>query len=337
MSAKNNGTMVLVTGVSGYIGGHCAQRLLAEGYQVRGTIRSMAKADAARKPLVDGDPSAASRLSFVVLDLMKDEGWEEAASGCDYILHVASPFPFDNPKNEDELIRPAVDGTLRALKAAVAAHVKRVVVTSSMAAIVYGHKDYSQVMDETTWSEVNNISGYEKSKTLAERAAWDFIRQHPELELVVINPSAVFGPLLPGCRDIGSTVGIVQRIITGGVPAAPRVSVPCVDVRDVAKMHVRAMTLPEAAGQRFTAISGPAPWMSELGGPVDCRIRKLPNWVARLASPLSADLARITPLLGIEMLLSNEKSRRVLGIDFIPWERSIKDTADSLRRENLVK
>ncbi len=199
-----------------------------------------------------------SQLSFAAADLTSDDGWAAATAGCDYVLHVASPFPPQQPKNEDDLIKPAREGTLRVLRAAAATGVRRVVVTSSFAAIGYSPKPSGASYDESDWTDVTGqLSPYTKSKTLAERAAWEFAAQHPGgPELTVINPVGIFGPVLGG--DYASSVGIIQMLLDGKPPLLPKASFAIVDVRDVADLHVTAMVSPRAAGERFLAAAGAA-------------------------------------------------------------------------------
>src|SRR5262249_27176226 len=248
--------LVLVTGGSGFIGAHCILALLNAGYRVRTTVRSLKREGDVRAMLKVGGVDAGERLSFVEADLMSDAGWPAGVAGCSYVLHVASPLPPSIPKHEDDLIVPAREGTLRVLRAARDAGVKRVVQTSSFAAIGYGHELQSAPFDERTWTnERAKLAPYTKSKTLAERAAWDFMaREGGALELSVVNPVAVFGPVLG--PDLSGSIFLIKRLLEGGVPAVPRLYFGLVDVRDVADLHLRAMTHPNAKGERFLAVSG---------------------------------------------------------------------------------
>ena len=235
--------LILVTGGSGFIGSHTIVQLLDAGHSVRTTVRDLKREPEVRAMLKQGGAQAGDRLSFFAADLQSDAGWAAAVSDCDYVLHVASPFPASVPKHEDELIVPAREGALRVLRAARDAHVKRVVLTSSFAAIGYGHPPQSAPFDETYWSDTagKDVTAYVKSKTLAERAAWDFIaRKGHDLQLSVVNPVAVFGPVLG--PDYSTSVLLIQRLMSGAVPGSPRLSFGVVDVRDVADLHIRAMT-----------------------------------------------------------------------------------------------
>ena len=248
---------VVVTGGSGFIGSHCILQLLAAGHKVRTTVRSLKRESDVRAMLKQGGADPGNQLSFSVADLESDAGWPEAVAGSDYVLHVASPFPQGVPKDENELIIPARDGALRVLRASRDAAVKRVVLTSSFAAIGYGHPHQANPFDETTWTNVNGegVLPYVKSKTIAERAAWDFIAKEGRgLELSVVNPVGVFGPVL--AADYSTSILIVQKFLDGALPGSPRLNFGVVDVRDVADLHLRAMTQPAAKGERFLALGG---------------------------------------------------------------------------------
>lgn len=244
---------VLVTGVSGYIGQHCAVELLKNGYAVKGSVRSLSKKDEVTngiKKVIDPN----GNLEYCELNLLNDEGWEEAMVDCDYVLHVASPFINIEPKDENLYIRPAVDGTMRALKAAKKAGLKRVVITSSMVSMLE-NADKSINIDSNSWTNVNakNVSAYAKSKTLAEQSAWDFINNQkgPDpMELTVVNPGPVFGPTLSGNLE-GASMGMVKQIITGKMPMVPQAAINMSDVRDIAKIHVLALENKSASGKRF--------------------------------------------------------------------------------------
>ena len=248
---------ILVTGGTGFIGSHCILQLLAAGHQVRTTVRSLTREADVRAMLKEGGAEPEGRLSFVAADLENDAGWSEAVTGCEYVLHVASPFPATIPKHEDELVVPAREGALRVLFASRDAGVKRVVLTSSFAAIGYGHKPQTAPFDETFWTDPNgdDVTPYVKSKTLAERAAWNFIANDGGgLELCVVNPVGVFGPVLG--PDYSTSILIVQRLLDGAIPGCPKFYFGVVDVRDVADLHIRAMTHPAAKGERFLAVAG---------------------------------------------------------------------------------
>jgi nucleoside-diphosphate-sugar epimerase len=341
-------SMILVTGGSGFIGSHCILQLLAAGHQVRTTVRNLKRESDVRSMLSAAGVEAADRLSFVAADLEKDEGWAEAVAGCEFVLHVASPFPLRVPRDENELIIPAREGTLRVLRAARNAGVKRVVLTSSFAAIGYGHEATTTPFDETTWSNLDgmvNVPPYMKSKTLAERAAWDFIaREGGGMELSVVNPVGVFGPVLG--PDYATSIVIVQRLMDGGVPACPRLSFGVVDVRDVVDLHLRAMTDPAAKGERFLAVAGESISMLEMAlilkrrmGAAAKRVPtgQLPDWLLRTIAVFDPTVRQIVPELGKVKNASNEKARRVLGWSPRSNEEAIVATAESLVRLGLLK
>ena len=272
---------VLVTGGSGFIGSHVILQLLAAGHDVRTTIRNLKREDDVRSMLAQGGVKDVDRLSFTAAELMHDSGWAEAVAGREYVLHIASPVPEKVPKDENELIVPAREGTVRVLRAARDAGVRRVVLTSSFAAIGYGHKLQAEPFDESTWTNINSgdVLPYPKSKTLAERAAWDFLsREGGNLELAVVNPVGVFGPVLG--PDYSTSILIVQRLMDGAVPGCPQLHFGVVDVRDVADLHIRAMTNPAANGERFLAVAGNFMSIREIAlvlkrrmGPAGARVR----------------------------------------------------------------
>jgi nucleoside-diphosphate-sugar epimerase len=338
---------VLVTGGSGFVGSHCILQLLPAGHQVRTTIRDLRREGGVRAMLKEGGAKPGERLSFVAADLEKDAGWAEAARGCEYVLHVASPFPATLPKHENELIVPARDGALRVLRAARDAGVKRVVLTSSFAAIGYGHKPQSAPFNETNWTDLDGegVSAYAKSKTLAERAAWDFIAtEGRELELSVVNPVGVFGPVLG--PDYSTSILIVQRMMDGAMPGLPRLYFGAVDVRDVADLHLRAMTDPRAKGERFLAVAGNFMSMLDIAKILKSRMgawakrvptRELPDWLVRLASLRDPAVKQILPELGKMKNATNEKARRVLGWAPRSNEEAIVATAESMVQLGLLK
>ncbi len=342
-----SGELVLVTGGSGFIAAHCILQLLDAGYRVRTTVRSLEREAGVRAMLKTGGAEPGANLSFAAADLMSDAGWPEAVAGCGYVLHVASPFPLRVPKDENELIIPAREGALRVLRAARDAGVKRVVLTSSFAAIGYGQKLTDLPFSEKHWTDPNGdgVSPYVKSKTLAERAAWDFIsREGGSLELSVVNPVGVFGPVLG--PDFSTSIEIVKRLMDGAVPGCPRLSFGIVDVRDVADLHLRAMTNPAAKGERFLAVAGDFMTMQGIAQVLKARMgdeakrvptRVLPDWVLRLAALFDSSLAQIIPELGKFKNATNEKARRVLGWNPRSNEDSIVATAESLVRLGLLR
>jgi nucleoside-diphosphate-sugar epimerase len=342
-----NGELVLVTGGSGFIGSHCILQLLDAGYRVRTTVRSLNRETAVREMLRLGGAEPGHHLSFVSADLKKNAGWLEAVAGCKYVLHVASPFPPTIPRHEDELIVPAREGTLRVLRASRDAGVKRVVVTSSFAAIGYGHRSPPAVFDETSWTnpDGDGVTPYAKSKTLAERAAWNFITSEgADLELAVVNPVGVFGPVLG--PDYSTSILFIQRLMDGAVPGCPRFQFGVVDVRDVADLHLRAMTDPSARGERFLAVAGDFMSVLEIakvlknGMGVAARkvpTRQLPNWMVHIAAMLDPAVKQILPELGKTKNATSERARRVLGWSPRSNDDSVLATAESLIRLGLLK
>ena len=330
---------MLVTGGSGFIGSYCILDLLRAGHRVRTTVRSPEREATVRELL---GAESAEALSFVTADLMADAGWADAVSGCDFVLHVASPFPLGPPKHEDDLIVPAREGALRVLAAARDAQVKRVVMTSSFAAIGYGIPTRDSAFTEEDWTNPDGggVSAYAKSKTLAERAAWDFIeREGAGLELSVVNPVGVFGPVLG--QDFSTSIQLVKRLLDGAMPGIPRVAFGIVDVRDVADLHVRAMTGPAAAGERFLAIAGEFMTVAEIAAVLRERMgadakkvptRMLPDWLVRLVSRVDSSVRQIVPELGKVKQASNEKAKRVLGWSPRSNEEAIVASAESLIR-----
>ncbi|MEQ1507615.1 MAG: aldehyde reductase, partial [Myxococcota bacterium] len=326
------------------VGSHCVLRLLAAGYRVRTTVRSLAREGQVREMIRVGGGDPGEALSFAAADLTSDAGWAEAVAGCAYVLHVASPFPPAAPKNDDELVIPARDGTLRVLRAARDAGVKRVVVTSSFAAVGYGHPPQGAPFDETVWTDPEGVRAYVKSKTIAERAAWDFVaREGNGLELAVINPTAILGPVLG--PDLSTSIVLVQRLLSGAMPGCPQLWFGVVDVRDLAELHLLAMTRPEARGERFLALSGQFVSIREMAlalkaslGERAARVptRQLPNWLVRLAALREPALKQIAPELGKRRDATNAKARRVLGWDPRPPEEALVATAESLLRLGLV-
>lgn len=335
---------VLLTGVSGFLGSHVTLALLDAGYAVRGSVRDLRRAEGVRAALAQAGADT-SRLEIVSLDLLSDAGWTEAAAGCRYVQHVASPLPVRQPKDRSTLIRPAVEGTERALHAANAAGAERVVLTSSIAAIMYGHAGRATPYTEADWTELGGpgVSAYIESKTRAERAAWALMAAAGRREaLAVINPSIILGPLLES--DPGASVMLVLTLLKGWIPAAPRMHFGLVDVRDVAAMHVAAMTAPEAGGRRFIATSGTRRFF-EIGdvlrrGLPQFRRRlphfELPDWFVRGLALLHPELRENAGEIGHRREADNAPARALLGRDFITPEAAILSSAESLIAQKLV-
>jgi nucleoside-diphosphate-sugar epimerase len=338
---------VLVTGGSGFIGIHCILQLIAAGHRVRTTLRDLKREAQVRASLEQGGAKASEAVSFFAADLRADAGWAQAVAGCDYVLHLASPLPSGATADENELIVPAREGAVRVLRAARDAGVQRVVLTSSFAAIGYGHPARSAPFDETDWTDqtADGLAPYTRSKVLAERAAWDFMaREGGALELSVVNPVAVFGPVLG--PDLSSSILLIQRMLDGGMPGAPKLYFGVVDVRDVADLHLRAMTHPAAKGERFLALAGDFMSVLQIAqvlkrhmGQAANRVPgiQLPNWLLRLVALRVPQVKQILPELGKLKNASNAKARRVLGWAPRSSEQSIVAAAESLARLGLLK
>ncbi|MBS9477512.1 SDR family oxidoreductase [Ancylobacter radicis] len=340
---------VLVTGGSGFIAAHVMLRLLGAGHEVRASLRDPRRAAGVLAMLQAGGGTPGDALSFVTADLLEDAGWDRAVEGADYVLHVASPFPAGVPDDPDELIRPAREGTLRVLRAARKAGVKRVVVTSSFAAIGYGHEGRGPdgtLYDETDWTvpDAPDVQPYMASKTLAERAAWAFMAEKGgPMELAVVNPVAVFGPALG--PDLSTSVSLIKALLDGRLPAVPRIHFGVVDARDVAELHLRAMTEPVAAGQRFLATAGGSVSLHTIArllrrelGPVARRVPRieLPDMLVRLAA-LALPMARAAvPQLGRRREGSYAKAQSLLGWTPRSMEEAVLASAESLSALGLV-
>lgn len=336
---------VLVTGGSGFVASHIIVQLLNAGHQVRTTVRSLSRESMVRAMVKDAGVDPGDGLSFFAADLEKDQGWAEAVAGCDYVQHVASPMPPKEPKTEDELIIPARDGALRVLKAARDAQVKRVVFTSTCGAIYYGHPLQTAPFDETSWTDIKgDMSAYVRSKAIAERAVWDFMAaEGGALELSVVNPAGIFGPVLGS--DISSSIELITRLMNG-MPGCPKLYFGVVDVRDVADLHIRAMTSPAAKGERFIAVSGSAVSMLDIAKILKARMgdaaakvptRNLPNWLVRIVAIFDPGIRALLPLLGNVRNATSAKAERVLGWKPRPIEDAIVASAESLIKFGVVK
>ena len=340
-----SGKVVLVTGGSGFIAAHCIVQLTHAGYRVRTTVRSLDRTDAVREMvrLGEADPGG---IEFVVADLMRDDGWPEAVADATYVLHVASPFPLRQPKDEDELITPARDGVLRVLHAARGAGVQRVVLTSSFAAVGY-RADPGRPFTEQDWTDLTrpHLTPYIKSKTMAEHAAWDFVDLEGDgLELAVVNPVPVFGPALG--PDLSPSIEVLLGMLNGRAPAVPPGTTTGVDARDVADLHVRAMTHPDAAGERFIAVAGDPIAFHDLAMLLRDRLgadarrvptRVLPRWLVEVGALVSTELRAVRPQLRRAQGASHEKAQRMLGWEPRSTEEAIVASAQSLVRLGLVK
>ena len=337
---------VLITGASGYIAKHTVRRFLDAGYVVRGSVRRLERGEevrAAVAPHVGPDVDLDRQLEFVALDLSADAGWDEALADVDVLVHMASPFPIAQPKDEDELIRPAVDGTRRALRAASANGVDRVILTSSAVAITGGPERPHGSFDETDWTDVDHpgLTPYQKSKTLAERAAWDFVENEaPDMRLTVINPVFVLGAPLDA--NYGSSMEVIERFVTAKDPAVPRIGFSIVDVGDIAEMHLRAAQRPETAGERIVGATRGV-WFPDMARVIkdahpDRKIvtREAPKLLLRLLAIFDKQLASVVPSIGRLDELDNAKARTLLEMEFVAPEESIRSSAAYLIDNDLA-
>jgi dihydroflavonol-4-reductase len=337
--------LVLLTGISGFLGGHVALELLKQGYRVRGSVRDLGKADKVRATLARAGGDL-SQVEFVVLDLSSDAGWPEAMRGARYLQHVASPFVSKMPRDRMVLIRPAVEGTRRALEAALANGVERIVVTSSMAASAYGHdKSRTKPFGPDDWTDLNgrSLSAYVESKTRAEREAWTIMdRAGRHNDLAVINPNYILGPLLDD--DPGTSAALIARLMDGSLPMTARFYFPVVDVRDVAEAQVKAMTSPEAAGHRFPMGSRPIPfvevadYLRKVMPEFTSRLpkREAPDWLVKMFAFVDADMRGNASEVGVIRPTDASAAEQLLGHKLIPAETAILATAKDLVAHGIV-
>jgi dihydroflavonol-4-reductase len=332
--------LVLLTGVSGFIAKHIALKLLNAGHSVRGTLRRMDRADEVRTALAPYLTEHAGELTFVQADLESDAGWADAFQGVTALIHTASPFPISQPKDPATVIRPAVEGTERVLKAAAAAGVTRVVLTSSTAAILNEAKP-DTLQDEADWCDTHlpSTTPYAKSKTLAERAAWEIAKAR-SLKLTTINPGFVLGPPLD--EHYGSSLGLVERFLKGRDPMLPSLGFPMVDVRDVAEMHLRALQRPETIGRRYIASAGSMAFV-DMGRTLKAayptrRIptREAPKAIVRFLSLFDPQIKSILPKLGHLERVSNARAVKEMGMEFIAPKAALLASADWLVKHGKI-
>ncbi len=333
---------VLVSGGSGFLGGWCIVELLGRGYEVRTTVRDLSREQELREA-VGSQVDAGERLTVLAADLTSDDGWADAAAGCDYVLHVASPFPPAQPKDPDELIVPAREGTLRVLRAALAAGAKRTVVTSSVAAIAGGARGPGP-LTEADWTDLDfpELSPYVRSKTIAEQAAWKLAEEEGASDrLATVNPGAILGPLLH--RDPSFSLQTVQRLLKG-IPGVPRIGFSFVDVRDVAGLQVKAMLAPQAGGERFIAVDEFL-WLAEVAAILRRELgddakkvptRKVPDLLVKVMGRFDPSVRSIVNQLGKKLTYSSEKARTELEWSPRPVADSIADTGRSMVKLNLT-
>ena len=330
---------VLVTGSTGFIGLHCIHQLIEKGYSVNGTLRSKSREEEVRSSLKKANLSDAN-LSLYECDLMSDDGWEKAIDGCDYVLHIASPFINGLPDHEDELIKPALTGTQRILKlSATNPQIKKIIITSSFAAV--GDTFNGQtVFNESDWSDPNNnkISAYNKSKTLAEKSAWDFMESNPSFKLTVINPVGVIGPMLSD--DIGISNLFVKKILDGSTPGNPGLHIGFVDVRDVARAHVDSIKNEKSDNKRII-LSKDEIWVSELSEILrnlgyKAPKRNIPKWLISVLSLFDKQLGGLIPMIGKVRNIESSIFSEVFDWELISIEESAKVTAEQLKSMNQI-
>jgi len=329
---------VLVTGISGFVGQHCAAELLKKGYAVRGSVRSLSKTD----EVINGikkeiDPKG--NLEFCELDLMKDEGWDKAMEGCDFVLHIASPFVVKVPKDENELIKPAVEGTLRALKSAKKAGVKRLVLTSSTVAMQGGKEGLIKI-NQDSWTDINanNVTAYFKSKTLAEQSAWEFIENQTgenKIELVVVNPGPIYGPTLTG-NLATEAMDFFKKLITGQVPMLPKAYSVMSDVRDVATIHVAALENEKANGKRFIVTSEKPHAIQEIAqilksnGYDKVSTKLAPTFLLKFMANFNAEMKGMLPFVGNTIEADISDTMNTFNWTPMNFEKTVLDTAKSV-------
>lgn len=329
---------VLLTGISGYIGNHCAVELLKNGYSVRGSVRSLSKFKQLTQ-VIKKEIDPKGNLEFCELDLLNDSGWDKAMKGCDYVLHVASPFINIEPKDENEYIKPAVEGTMRALKSAKKAGIKRVVLTSSMVSML-DNANKSIDIDFNSWTNVKakNVSAYAKSKTLAEKSAWDFIKsqnQDEAMELTVINPGPVFGPTLSGNLE-GASMGMFKQMMSGEMPMVPQAAINMSDVRDVAKIHVLALENPKANGKRFIVTTENPYKFQEVAqilksnGYEKVSTKLAPNFLLKFMGNFNREARSMRAFIGNTYNGDTSSTMRTFDWKPISFQKTVLDTAKSI-------
>ncbi|MGH1517533.1 SDR family oxidoreductase [Chryseobacterium sp. JK1] len=339
-----NKETVLVTGGSGFIASYCIITLLNNGFKVKAAIRSLKKADLVKQMLKEGGIQSFENLSFAEADLENETSWEKAAEGCQYVIHTASPTPHTDAKTEDDFVIPAKNGVLFVLRAAQKAGVKRVVLTSAFGAVSYGTFKNTPYTEED-WTVINDtVAPYQRSKTISEKAAWDFIKNEGNgMELSVVNPTAVLGPVLSA--DYAHSLQVVKQMLNGEMKGCPKLITGFIDVRDVADLHFKAMTMPEANGQRFLAVAGEALSMLEVSAVLRKKLgsiahkaptKELPNWMIRLFAIFNPKLNMIVPHLGLVKRASSEKAKSLLGWQPRSVEEAIVAAAESLIKFNQI-
>lgn len=331
---------ILLTGITGFIAKRIALELLNNGYTVRGTLRNLDRIQEVKEALKPSlnDRAALTRLSFVTVDLLDDGGWPSAMDGIDAVIHCASPFPDVTPKDEDQLIRPAVDGTLRVLQAAQAAGVTRVVLTSSIVAMIQRDMAPGDTITPAFWSDLTHatMTPYAKSKTLAEKAAWDFVAGHPEMQLTTINPGLVIGAPLD--RHYGTSLKIVDQMVSGKLPIVPNFGLAVVDLADVAGAHVNALTSANSIGKRFVLASDYlmakdfVAMLRDIAPTAKLPRVVLPKFAARLLALGSSQLRSLVPTIGNRLQLDNSATRDILNVTFTLAREALAASVAAVKR-----
>lgn len=344
MTSQKAKKTVLLTGATGFIAKHICVQLLDAGYSVRASLRSLDRADEVHDAVsahVNNKAIVGQYLSFVELDLNKDEGWAEAMTNIDVLMHTASPFPIEQPDDEELLIRPAVDGALRAVKAANSAGIRRIIMTSSSTAIANAAKPVGAAYDESDWSDLSDdVMPYAKSKTLAEKAVWDYVRDEAtHLQVTMINPGFVLGPALDA--NYGTSLQVIERLLEAKDPAVPNFGFSTVHVHDIAKMHVKAIDTSDSIGKRFCGVSS-FMWFPEMariiaaeypGKKIPTRIA--PNFLIKILGIFDKSIRQqVIPNLGIRKNISNQRAKDILGIEFIDVDQAVRDAASSIIQHN---
>jgi nucleoside-diphosphate-sugar epimerase len=340
--AEGDGKTVLVTGGTGYLAGWCIVDLLRRGYRVRATIRTPSREPEVHAAIASQvDPG--HHLTIHQADLLSDEHWDHVVEGCDYVLHVASPLPVSQPKDPDELIAPAREGTLRVVGAALDAGVERIVLTSSVAAIRGGNE--GRALDESVWTDLSadGLTPYVQSKTIAEQAAWGLASEKDAREkLATVNPTVIIGPTLSD--DTSASLEVIQRLLKG-MPAMPRLGFGFVDVRDVADLELRAMTSPEAGGERFVA-NTQWMWMSDVAEVLRQRLgaraskvptRIAPDLLVRAMALFDGGIRSFKSSLWKRTEYRTTKAQDVLGWSPRPLDETIVESAESLIDHGVVE
>ena len=332
---------VLVTGASGYIGLHVIAQLIDRGYLVRGSLRSRDRESEVRNAL-SKVVNTENKLEICELDLLKDDGWDDAAQGCEYVIHVASPLVQKAPDDENEVIEPAKQGLIRALKSAIKNKVKRFVMTSSFSAVGYGHD--RDVFDESHWTDPKrNIGAYNKSKAIAERAMWDHLESLPEsdrIEAVAINPTLVVGPSLSD--DMGTSNMFIQKMLEGSYPAAPKIHFGFVTVEDTARAHIEAMLNPNASGKRFI-LSEKNMWLREMNqvlvnnGYAKAPLKQLPDFLIKFLGLFNKELSVISGFVGRTKFTNSENAKNILDFKFEGVDNAIINTAKKFEELGIIK